>query len=278
MTLGHLLQSFSTVPAPVFAKRAWRLEWDLLLSHVLNCRREDLYIHYEKELHYSSLRSFQALLKKRMAGVPVAYLTGEKEFYGYKFKVRPGVFIPRPETETLVSAVLSQVDKEQKWNIWDLGCGAGAVGLSLLSRMPKAFLTAVDFNEKALELSRINAKKMAVADRVCFLNKNVFHLREIKQADLVVSNPPYVAFKDPRARALRFEPAEALFSGEKGLRHIKGFLKVAEKLLKPSGAYFFEVGADHDLSFAKEQNMRKTAQFRDLSGIVRVMEFRCRDG
>ena len=142
--------------------------------------------------------------------------------------------------------------------------------------MPKAFLRAVDLNEKALELSRINATKMAVADRALFVKQNVFHISEKNQADIVVSNPPYIAYGDPRAQqqTLRFEPEEALFSEQKGYRHLRGFFKTAEKLLKKNGAYFFELGAGQDLSFVTTHKMRKTDQFRDLAGFVRVMEFR----
>ena len=274
-----------------------RLDVELLLCRTLNRERMYLYTCWDKELAPARIKQFQGLLKERKKGVPLAYILKQKEFYGHKFWVTPGVFIPRPETETLISAVLSQVSPKEKLNILDLGCGTGCVGLSLLAHLPRACLALVDLSKKAVRASQINAREMGLEKRTFFFQKEVSRLclgdfADIfpNGIDLITANPPYIAFDDPRVekQVVLFEPAQALFSGQGGLYHLHSWLKRAGSLLKAGGFAFFEIGAGQEGFFSergvseqgfskqgvsKQDVMRKKNQFRDLSGCVRVLQF-----
>lgn len=281
MTLGCLIQS---VCSTSLSENFKRLDVELLLSHVLCCERMYLYTHWDRKLNTEQIKEFQFLSELRKTGMPIAYIVGKKEFYGYEFVVKHGVFIPRPETETLVSAVLSQWDNQEVLNIMDFGSGSGCVGLTLLVYFPKACLISVDSNEEALKVGRMNAENMGVANRVVFLNRNVSMLSKKdrkkmvnRKIDIIVANPPYIAFDDDRVtkEVVSFEPPEALFSSERGLYHIRSWLSSAAQLLKKSGSYFFEIGARQDISSldSKINQMRKKTEFRDMSNIIRVIQF-----
>ncbi len=289
VTPGHFIQSVSSIENLGCFENISRLEVELLLSRVLCCKREKLYILWDQKLNGEQIKRFQSLLEQRKAGMPMAYIMGKKEFYGYEFLVAPGVFIPRPETETLVSAVLFQKDPKEKLNIVDMGCGSGCIGLSLLANLPKARLISVDSSEQALQLSIANAKNMDLFSRTCFLNKDIspFGAKDIKKAigkevDLIVANPPYIAFDDSTVEeeVVAFEPPTALFSSEKGLYHIRSWLNVAAQLLKPGGDYFFEIGAKQNAFFMNFHldKMQKKREFKDLSHIVRVIQFQKGNG
>ena len=286
MTLGYLIQSACSA---LVSENLRRLDVELLLSHILYCERMYLYTHWNQKLNKKQIKKFQSLFKLRKTGMPMAYIMEKKEFYGYEFVVQPGVFIPRPETETLVSAVLSQLDKQEELSIVDFGCGSGCVGLSLLACYPKACLISIDLNEKALNISKMNAKNMNLEDRVVFLNKNVSELSKEKtkkyikaKVDLIVANPPYIAFDDSRVETdvVSFEPPEALFSKDRGLYHIHSWLNSASRLLSSGGNYFFEIGEKQNISSMESEmnNMRKKAEFQDLSGRVRVIQFQKYNG
>ena len=277
MTIGQLIQS--TCSALLYVNFFGRLDVELLLGQVLCCERMYLYTHWNQKLNEKQIKHFQSLCQLRKSGMPMAYITKKKEFYGYEFIVKPGVFIPRPETETIVSAVLSQWNNQEKLNIIDFGSGSGCIGLTLLAFFPK-----VDLNEEALKVSKINARNMALEDRVVFLNRCVSDLdrggeKEFKKGkvDIIVANPPYISFNDDRVseEVASFEPPEALFSGEEGLYHIRSWLNSAAQLLKSGGAYLFEIGAKQDISLLefKVDKMRWKREFRDFSNIIRVIQF-----
>ncbi|MYE07759.1 MAG: peptide chain release factor N(5)-glutamine methyltransferase [Oligoflexia bacterium] len=281
MTIGHLIDSLSF---DILSGLSERWEIELLLSKILCCDRLYLYTHWDQELKKKQIQQFQALYDLRKTGKPLAYILGQTEFYGYEFTLQPGVFIPRPETETLVSAVVSQWDSQETLKIIDFGCGSGCIGLSLLAYFPRAFLIAIDINKRAIKVSEINAHKLKVDDRVMFLNRDIFTLQKKdiepflskKGVDIIVSNPPYIAFNDSRVEkeVVSFEPPEALFSDENGLYHIRTWSNKAVQFLKQKGAYFFEIGKAQNLSGVElNSSLKKTAEFRDGSHIVRVLQF-----
>ena len=280
MTIGHLIQStYSTL----LCAGLGRLDVELILNHVLCCDRVYLYTHWNQTLDKRQMKYFQSLCRRRKKGVPMAYIMEKKEFYGYEFIVKPGVFIPRPETETIVSAVLSQWNNQEKLTIVDFGSGSGCIGLTLLALFPKASLISVDSNQEAVKVSKMNARNMGLEKRTIFLNTPVSDLgkedeKRLKgQVDVVVANPPYISFDDERVseEVAGFEPPEALFSDEGGLYHIRSWLNSAAQLLKPGGAYFFEIGAKQDISSIEYgvDKMRRKREHRDLSGIIRVIQF-----
>ena len=284
MTVGNLIQSQDL---RLLSKDFSRLDIELLLSKVLHCERMCLYTSWDSPLSKKQIEQFQSLFNLRKKGIPMAYILKKKEFYGYEFLVKPGVFIPRPETETLVSTVLSQCDHQKKLKIIDFGCGSGCVGLSLLTHLPKAHLTLIDLSEKALKVSKINAAKKGMKDRVSFLKENISHLDKKKcfknfKADLIVANPPYIAFNDNKVKndVVSFEPSKALFSKEQGMYHIRSWLKVASHLLRPQGMYFFEIGVGQKISSFEDtiNKMYKKAIFKDLAGQIRVIQYQKYNG
>ena len=284
MTVGNIIESWKDYFLP---GECAKLDTELLLTKALGCQRMHLYTRWERALNEKQKNQFQFLLRKRKTGQPMAYILKKKEFYGYEFYVEPGVFIPRPETETLVSSVLAEISHKKKLNMMDFGCGSGCVGLSLLTCFPKAHLTLVDLSKKALQVSRINSRRRGVLDRVCFLNKDVSSLDRSAdfmntKKDLIVANPPYIAFNDKKVEAgvLVFEPSSALFSGEQGFYHIRSWLKTASRMLKPGGMYFFEVGAEQDISSIPFtiNKLRRKNLFKDLSGRIRVIQYQKYNG
>ena len=262
-----------------------RLDAELLVAKILNCSREKLYIMWDKVLTFREVRQIKNLFKQRKKGWPIAYLLAEKEFYGQIFKVNPPVFIPRPDTEYLVSAVLSQKNTDEELTIIDLGSGSGCVGLSLLKHLHKCWLIAVDKDSKAIQLSQLNACRLGLESLSFFLNKDVMHLYKKDLAvftenrtNLVVANPPYIALDDPQVEqnVVNFESSLALFSGNDGFKHIYSWLKVAQSLLRSGEHYFFEVGVNQSHQFYIGQKINKMCcinKFEDLSGRIRVIQF-----
>ena len=277
------LREFISYAVAYFSKKSLspRLDAELILSHVLNCDRVYLYSHSEQCLTPLQIKALQKFLSLRKSGYPIAYILEKKEFYGHEFKVMPGVFIPRPETETLVRAVVSHAKPTKgPMKIMDFGTGSGVVGLSILKCLPKAYLVAFDTSKKALKVAHFNCQKMGLTKRVAFYQKNVSTLRPDNQdplfpVDIIVANPPYIAYEDKRVakEVLAFEPAKALFSHSQGLEHIFSWLNTASFWLKKGGAYFFEIGAGQHKHKILHPNMKKTAEFKDLSGHVRVLKF-----
>lgn len=281
MTIGNLIRSACS---RLSCENFGRLDIELLLGQVLSCERMYLYTHWDHKLNKKQIKYFHSLCRRRKSGMPVAYIMRKKDFYGYEFVVKPGVFIPRPETETMISAVLSQWSHQEELNIMDFGSGSGCIGLTLLAFFSRAYLISIDSNREALKVGKINAKNMVLEDRVVFLNKDILDLSEdnqttlIKgQVDIIVANPPYISFDDNRVsrEVVSFEPPEALFSAEEGLYHIHSWLKVAAQWLRPGGVYLFEIGAKQDISSieSKVDTMRKNREFRDLSNIIRIIQF-----
>ena len=295
ITIKDIMSAHSHLPG-----ESTKLDVDLILSHTLHCDRPHLYTYPDQKLNSKQMQKVKSLLKLRAKGWPIAYLLKEKEFYGRKFYVEPGVFIPRPETETIVSAVLNQMDRKpiffekskKKGTTWknsptcnkdfnktrvyimDFGCGTGCIGLSLLAQIPEAFLIGIDTNKQAIQVSQINAQNLGLSDRALFIQQDLTNFNSWSLADVIVANPPYIAFEDQRVQkeVRQFEPAEALFSKQGGLAHIQAWLKTAHACLKPGGAYFFEIGANQDLS-SLESQMCKKEEFKDLSGWTRVLKF-----
>lgn len=300
MNLGNIIRDFVNMPVKGFCSR---LDVELILSHILQCTRENLYIHWNKKCSLDILKKYYSILKLRKTGWPMAYILGQKEFYGQGFYVAPGVFIPRPETETIITAVQtvfecaaynchqSLIDyNNQNWNIIDFGCGSGCIGLSLLLMLPKARLISVDLSNQALQFSKKNAQKLGLMDRVLFVNKDISNLKkqdwqhwvQKEKIHIITANPPYVAFDDPiiEKNVLQFEPPSAIFSGLKGLNHLQMWLKKAAELLDVGGHYFFEIGSGQESYFRNIQikNLSYCSEFKDLSGYIRVMHFQKGNG
>lgn len=188
---------------------------------------------------------FDALLAQRLCGEPVAYLFGEREFYGLALEVNPAVLIPRPETELLVELSLEMTATNPGATVLELGTGSGAVAISLAQHRPTLSITATDISRAALEVATRNGLRHGVSN-IRWQQSDWFAALTAEAFDLIVSNPPYVAEHDPHLQQgdLRFEPLDALASGPDGLKAIRVIVTEAPAFLRPGGWLLFEHGYD----------------------------------
>lgn len=250
-----------------------RLEARVLASHAWNVTSSWLIAHDTDVLTSQQGTQFQALLERRLNGEPIAYITGEREFYGRSFVVTPAVLIPRPETELLVEVMLAQIPLDQPIDILELGTGSGCIALSLALERPHVQVTAVEQDDGALAVAKINALNLGA--QVEILKSNWFSALAHRKFDFIVSNPPYVPSDDPHLRRgdVRFEPLCALVSGAKGADDLAHIISKAPSFLKAKGSVYLEHG--YDQSGATAQLLTKAGfssirSWLDLSGIARV--------
>ncbi|MFZ7319297.1 peptide chain release factor N(5)-glutamine methyltransferase [Comamonas jiangduensis] len=249
-----------------------RIDAQMLLLHVLgqaNAGRAWLLTHDSDVLTPEQQSRFAALCAQRLDGVPVAYLTGCKEFFGLPLHVDARVLDPRPDTETLVEWGLDVLEKTVSPRILDLGTGSGAIALALQSQRPDASVTAVDFSQDALDVAAANAQRLQ-------LPVHLVQSSWLEQVggvfDAIVSNPPYIREADEHMPALRHEPRHALTSGEDGLQDIRTIIAQAPAHLKAGGWLLLEHGWDQA---ADVQSLLRTAGFtqvhsrQDLAGMDR---------
>lgn len=275
MTIGRLLRRAQAALAEtqLSTESEVRIEAKMLLSHALGKVSPAWLIAHEDEAVAMERQTvFDAALQRRLGGEPIAYILGEREFYGLKFKVTPATLIPRPETELLVELALERLP--QRGRVLDLGTGCGAIALSIAHARPDTEVTAVDASRQALEVARENARQLKLRNARC-LHSEWFSALADERFDLIVSNPPYIAADDPHLQQgdLRFEPRSALASGADGLDDIRTIIRQAKDHLVPGGRLLFEHGYDQALQ-AREllQAGGFAAVFtaRDLAGIERA--------
>jgi release factor glutamine methyltransferase len=250
------------------------LEAKLLLAHVLERDRAWIAAHGEAVLPADAARAFDALVRRRSAGEPIAYITGRREFFGLDLEITPDVLIPRPETELLVELALRWLPSGAGRRVLDLGCGSGAVALAIARERPDAIVLGADVSAAAVKLARRNAQRLAIGNAT-FIESDWFASVPSERFALIVANPPYVAEDDPHLDQgdLRFEPPGALASGEDGLDAARVIVAGARTYLSPGAWLALEHG--HDQSNAVQRLLRdagfaSVGCARDLAGIERV--------
>lgn len=256
-----------------------RIEVQCLLQAVLGVNRAWLLTHPEQILNAEERAHYTALFERRLRGEPVAYLLGEREFYGLKFMVTPATLIPRPDTELLVELALQRLPRRAGCRMLDLGTGSGAIALSIAHARPDIEVTAVDTSREALDVARQNARQLGIGN-VRLLRSDWFDALQGERFDLIVSNPPYISDGDAHLAQgdLRFEPRAALASGVDGLDDIRRIVENATKHLNACGWLLFEHAYDQATQTrALLQNHGFSAIFsaRDLAGIERVSGGSC---
>ncbi len=260
------------------SSRDARSEVELLLTRALDITRARLIAHPEladeAEKNSAYLRSFE----RRLAGEPIAYILGEREFYGHVFSVSPDVLIPRPETELLVDMALARLEPFRPQKILDLGTGSGAVAIAIALHRPNADIVAVDVSAACLSVARRNGRRLLGgidSNRLRFLRSDWYEQVEGTRFDLIVSNPPYVAEGDAHLAAgdICFEPEQALVSGPRGLNALEHIIGMAPRYLQAGGWLLCEHGYDQadDVRrlFIRAGFSRLVAE-RDLAGLPRV--------
>lgn len=252
-----------------------RIEAQLLLQAMLGgASRAWLLTHGEQALTPPQLAEFESLLQRRLRGEPVAYILGEREFYGLSFSVSPAVLIPRPDTETLVEAALQRIPQEVCRRVLDLGTGSGAIAIAIARQRPQAAVVAVDGSGAALAVAECNARALQ-AGNVTLLHSDWFSALEGEVFDVIVSNPPYIAAGDPHLAQgdLRFEPQQALASGPDGLDDIRRIVAQAPAHLVSGGWLLLEHGYDQAGRVAEllqVAGFEQVGHVADLAGIQRV--------
>lgn len=257
-----------------------RLCAELLCAHAFGLSRMGLIVRAKDTPLPEQLSRLDGFLARREKGEPLAYILGEREFFGLAFRVTPDVLIPRPETEHIVEAVQAQFKRDAAFRFADFGTGSGILAVTIAHLFPNASGLAVDLSGHALEVARDNARAHEVAERLEFLCADFTRL-ELAPAglDLLVTNPPYVtegeyAALSPEVRG--FEPRQALVSGADGLDHLRGLLPVASRGLKPGGRILCEIGCGQGpaaLALAEEAGLgfADAAILKDLAGLDRVL-------
>ncbi|MBN5152481.1 peptide chain release factor N(5)-glutamine methyltransferase [Stenotrophomonas maltophilia] len=224
-----------------------RHEAELLLLHVLERPRSWLFAHATDPLAAADQAAFETLLARRMAGEPIAYLTGRRGFWTLDLEVDPATLIPRPETELLVELALERLPSDQSLQLADLGTGSGAIALALASERPQAQVLATDASPGALAVAARNAARHELRNvRFAEGGHDWYAPLQGARFDLIASNPPYIASDDPHLDEgdLRFEPASALASGVDGLDDIRRIVDGGQAHLRPGGWLLIEHGWD----------------------------------
>lgn len=252
-------------------QREARLEARILASRTLDVETVWLLAHDTDPLTEPQTAAFEVLLGRRLAGEPVAYILGEREFYGRPFRVTPATLIPRPETEHLVEAALARGPTAAR--VLDIGTGSGCIAITLKLERPDWQVTAVDLSTDALAVARDNATRLG-AEVEC-LPSDLFAALAGRTFELIVSNPPYVADADPHMGQgdVRFEPHTALTSGADGLDAIRAIVKRAPAHLAAGGWLLLEHGWDQGEAVGRllaEAGFEAVFLERDLAGQARV--------
>jgi len=249
-----------------------RLDAELLLGKILSCGRASLVVHGEASVAAVDERAFRALLHGRRGGMPVAYLTGCREFWSLRLAVTPAVLVPRPETELLVEAVLARLPVDRPRRVLDLGTGSGAIALAIASERPQAQVTATDVCPQALRVARANAAALGLHG-IVWRRGSWFDAVPGEQYQVVVANPPYVAAADPAIARLAAEPLLALTPGPSGLEALERIAADAGGHLTDDGVLALEHGGSQAGAVAAmlaAHGFRRILSLRDQAGLPRV--------
>jgi len=275
MTVLEVLQSTTAY----FQKRDIenpRLNAEHLLAHVLDRKRMELYLDFERRLRESELAPLRELVKRRGLGEPLQHLLGTVEFCGRSFRCDKRALVPRPETEQLVELLISHLKSEIAFSpMIDVGTGSGVIALTLAAEFPKAEIVGADISEDALMLAGENAIRLGLTDRVRFLRSNL--LENVQpDFDVIVANLPYVSTEDRQnlSREVLHDPEVALFAGARGDELVRQLMAQAPSRLRPGGMLALEIGIGQSeklVAALAEKNYRDIWTEKDYSGVIRFL-------
>ena len=255
-----------------------RLEIEIFLQHILDCKKIDLYINFENEVSAPDLKKLKGYIKRRLENEPSQYIVGKSNFYGRNFYVDNNVLIPRPETEILINACIEFLSMKDNPEIIDIGTGSGCIGITLAKEIPSSNVIAIDCSEKALAVAEKNAKNIGIKN-IDFVKSDFLKQTIDLRADLLVSNPPYIPKEDISnlmADVKEYEPSKALTDNLDGLEFYRVFSKKFDPMIKIDGALIVEVGKDkHPLKAKKifeKSGPVNVEMINDYNGDIRVLK------
>ena len=223
-----------------------QLDTEILMAKALDKNREYIILNHDKVLNVENLKYFKKLVQERGTRKPIAYLLNKKFFWKNEFYVNNNTLIPRPDTEIIIEQILKVTKNKNYLKILDIGVGSGCILLSILKERKNFYGSGVDISKNSLEISKLNAKKLFVDERVKFYKSDVDKFTQGKY-DLIVSNPPYIKSCDLKyleSDVVKFEPKLALDGGLDGLSVIRKVIKKSSELLKKNGKFILEIGFD----------------------------------
>ncbi len=250
------------------------LDAQVLLTHILQCNTAHLAAWPEKSLSKEQASRYLQLVQQRKKGVPVAHLTGHREFWSLNFSVNSSTLIPRPETETLIEFILKKFSDEEDLKLLDMGTGTGAIAISIAREKPEWKIFASDISEQALNLAAQNSENHQTSN-ITLIHSDWFNGITDHDFDIIISNPPYIADDDPHLLAgdVRFEPQSALTSGETGMDDIEHLCSRAKDHLVNNGWLIIEHGYNQKQQVADcftENGYTDIEHKQDLSGHTRM--------
>ncbi len=255
-----------------------RLDSEILVSHLINIPRESIYSRLKENLPSNKTEELQKLVSRRVKKEPIAYILNNKEFWSTNFYVDRSVLIPRPETEVLIDLILSQINnKNNYFNILDIGTGSGCILVSLLKELTKAKGIGIDKSSKAIAVAKKNSTSQHVDSRSSFKNINLENIKFDKKFDLIVSNPPYlpdVSLKNLNLDIKLYEPKIALQGGVQGVDFLYKIIVLASKILKINGLLALEIGDNqfHILAkYLKENRFKILDKYTLINKQVRCL-------
>jgi release factor glutamine methyltransferase len=249
-----------------------RLDAEMLVARAIDMPRSYLFAHPEDMLDEAAIARLESTIERRLAGEPMAYISGIKEFWSLELMVTPATLVPRPETEVLVDLTLREIPRKADWKVLDLGTGGGAIALAIASERPLCDITAVDVSQEALAVAAQNARHLNIAN-IEFLEGNWTEPVQDRRFRIIASNPPYVRDDDLHMESLQAEPAIALIAGPEGLAAIETIARDCVSIIEAGGILLMEHGAEQRDQVAEilmSYGWKSIRCYDDYAGLPRV--------
>jgi len=256
-----------------FSSDEAKLEARFILEHVLKIAQKEIIQKSDLQIDTDNQIEIEYITEKRIAGIPLPYLLGEWSFYGRTFKVNPHVLIPRADTEILIEKALSKINAHDLYEILDLGCGTGIIGITIALERPLSNVTLIDQSEHAIQNTKANQMLHQVTNTM-IQKSDWFSTLDQTRFDVILSNPPYLEDNDPHlSQGLEDEPLDALVSGPTGIEAIQYIIENAKNHIKPSGWLFIEHGYNQAIilkDLFEKNGYQYIENANDIHGIHRV--------
>jgi release factor glutamine methyltransferase len=256
-----------------FSSDEAKLEARFILEHVLKIAQKEIIQKSDLQIDTDNQTEIEYITEKRIAGIPLPYLLGEWSFYGRTFKVNPHVLIPRADTEILIEKALSKINAHDLYEILDLGCGTGIIGITIALERPLSNVTLIDQSEHAIQNTKENQTLHQVTN-VMIQKSDWFSALDQTRFDVILSNPPYLEDNDPHlSQGLEDEPLDALVSGPTGIEAIQYIIENAKNHIKPSGWLFIEHGYNQAIilkDLFEKNGYQHIENANDIHGIHRI--------